>query len=117
MSNESNEITKPSGLKIKINVEGSGEKPTTGQAVVVHYRGTLEDGTKFDSSFDRNQPFSFLVGMHKVIKGWDEAFMDMKVGTHATLTIPPDLAYGDKQMGAIPPNSTLIFDVELLGVK
>ena len=113
----SNEITKPSGLKIEINVEGTGEKPTTGQTVVTHYRGTLEDGTKFDSSFDRNQPFKFPVGQGKVIKGWDEAFMDMNVGTHATLTIPSDLAYGDR--GAppkIPGGATLIFDVELLEV-
>jgi len=113
----SNEITKPSGLKIKINVEGSGEKPKSGQTVVVHYHGTLDDGTKFDSSFDRNQPFEFPVGQGGVIPGWDEAFMDMKVGTHATLTIPPELGYRDRNMGPIPPNSTLIFDVELLGVK
>jgi len=113
----SNEITKPSGLKIKINVEGDGVQPAVGQTVVVHYHGTLEDGTKFDSSFDRNQPFSFPVGQGRVIKGWDEAFMDMKVGTHATLTIPPELGYGSRDMGKIPSNSTLIFDVELLEVK
>ena len=113
----SNEITKTSGLKIEINTEGDGEKPQSGQTVVAHYHGTLEDGTKFDSSFDRNQPFSFPVGQGRVIKGWDEAFMDMKVGTHATLTIPPELAYGSRNMGTIPPNSTLIFDVELLEVK
>ena len=113
----SNETTNPSGLKIKINVEGDGEKPQSGQTVVAHYHGTLEDGTKFDSSFDRNQPFSFPVGQGRVIKGWDEAFMDMKVGTHATLTIQPELAYGSRSMGTIPPNSTLIFDVELLEVK
>ena len=112
-----NETTKPSGLKIKINVEGDGEKPQSGQTVSVHYHGALEDGTKFDSSFDRNQPFSFPVGQGKVIRGWDEAFMDMKVGTHATLTIPPELGYGSRDMGKIPPNSTLIFDVELLEVK
>ena len=113
----SNEITKPSGLKIEINTEGDGEKPKKGQTVVVHYLGTLEDGTKFDSSFDRNQPFEFPVGQGRVIKGWDEAFMDMKVGTNATLTIPPELGYGSRNMGKIPPNSTLIFDVELLEVK
>ena len=113
----SNEITKPSCLKIKINVEGDGDVPESGQTVVAHYRGTLEDGTKFDSSFDRNQPFKFPVGQGRVIKGWDEAFMDMKAGTHATLTIPSDLAYGDR--GAppkIPAGATLIFDVELLEV-
>ena len=113
----SNETTKPNGLKIKINVEGSGEKPQSGQTVVAHYHGTLEDGTKFDSSFDRNQPFEFPVGMGRVIKGWDEAFLNMKVGTHATLTIPPELGYGSRNMGTIPSNSTLIFDVELLDVK
>ena len=112
-----NEIVTSSGLKIEINVEGTGEKPTTGQTVVAPYRGTLEDGTKFDSSFDRNQPFEFPVGQGRVIKGWDEAFMDMTVGTHATLTIPPELGYGSRDMGKIPPNSTLIFDVELLEVK
>ena len=112
-----NEIIKENGLKIKVNVEGTGEKPTSGQTVIAHYHGTLEDGTKFDSSFDRNQPFSFPVGQGRVIKGWDEAFMDMKVGTHATLTIPPELGYGSRNMGKIPSNSTLIFDVELLGVK
>ena len=112
-----NETIKESGLKIKVNVEGTGEKPTSGQTVIAHYHGTLEDGTKFDSSFDRNQPFEFPVGQGRVIKGWDEAFMDMKVGTHATLTIPPELGYGSRNMGKIPSNSTLIFDVELLGVK
>ena len=111
------EITKPSGLKIKINTEGDGEKPKSGQTVSVHYYGALEDGTKFDSSFDRNQPFSFPVGQGRVIKGWDEAFMDMKVGTHATLTIPPELGYGSRDMGKIPSNSTLIFDVELLEIR
>ena len=112
-----NEIITESGLKMKVNVEGTGTKPTSGQTVVAHYRGTLEDGTKFDSSFDRNQPFEFPVGTGRVIKGWDEAFMNMNVGTHATLTIPPELGYGSRNMGTIPPNSTLIFDVELLEVK
>tara|TARA_B100000287_G_C20332695_1_gene662415 strand:+ start:228 stop:572 length:345 start_codon:yes stop_codon:yes gene_type:complete len=113
----SNETITDSGLKIKVNVEGTGKTPTSGQTVVAHYHGTLEDGTKFDSSFDRNQPFEFPVGTGRVIKGWDEAFMNMKVGTHATLIIPPELGYGSRNMGTIPPNSTLIFDVELLEVK
>ena len=107
-----NETITESGLKIKVNVEGTGKTPTSGQTVVAHYHGTLEDGTKFDSSFDRNQPFEFPVG-----QGRDEAFVNMKVGTHATLTIPPELGYGSRNMGTIPPNSTLIFDVELLEVK
>ncbi len=113
----SNKVIKPSGLEIVTNVEGDGNIPESGQTVVVHYRGTLEDGTKFDSSFDRNQPFEFQVGRGRVIKGWDEAFIDMKVGTHATITVPPDLGYGKKAMGPIPSNSTLIFDIELLEVK
>ena len=114
---DNNELIMESGLKMTINEEGDGVKPKTGQIVVAHYHGTLEDGTKFDSSFDRNQPFEFPVGMGRVIKGWDEAFLNMKVGTHATLTIPPELGYGSRNMGTIPSNSTLIFDVELLDVK
>ena len=115
----SNEITKPSGLKIKINVEGNGVQPAVGQTVVAHYHGTLEDGTKFDSSFDRNEPFAFFVGKYQVIQGWEVAIKEMRVGTHATVTIPPELGYGFRHVanGAIPPNSTLIFDVELLEVK
>ena len=114
----SNELVMESGLKMTINVEGDGVKPNAGQVVVAHYHGTLEDGTKFDSSFDRNQPFEFPVGMGRVIKGWDEAFLNMNVGTHATLTIPPELGYGANGAGGvIPPNATLIFDVELLEVK
>ena len=111
------EMITESGLKIKFNVKGTGKKPTSGQTVVTHYHGTLEDGTKFDSSFDRNQPFEFPVGQGRVIKGWDEAFINMEVGTHATLTIPPELGYGNRPAGTIPPNSTLIFDVELLEVR
>ena len=114
----SNITTKPNGLKIEINTDGDGEKPTVGQTVVAHYHGTLEDGTKFDSSFDRNQPFEFPVGQGRVIKGWDEAFLDMKVGSKRTLIIPPELGYGERGAGAmIPPNSILIFEVELLDVK
>ena len=113
-----NEIIKENGLKIKVNVEGTGEKPTSGQTVIAHYHGTLEEGTKFDSSFDRNQPFEFPVGQGRVIKGWDEAFLDMNVGSKRTLIIPPDLGYGERGAGAkIPPNSVLIFDVELLEIK
>ena len=113
----SKEIVTDSGLKMEINVEGTGPKPTTGQTIVAHYRGALENGTKFDSSHDRNQPFEFTVGVGRVIKGWDEAFLNMNVGTHAALTIPPELGYGPRNMGKIPPNSTLIFDVELLEIK
>ena len=112
-----NEIVTKSGMRMIEHQKGSGKTPEVGQTISAHYTGYLEDGTVFDSSIQRNQPFEFPVGQGRVIKGWDEAFMDMKVGTHATLTIPPELGYGSRNMGAIPPNSTLIFDVELLEVK
>ena len=104
-------------LKVVNIKEGDGVQPAQGQTVVVHYTGTLQDGTKFDSSRDRNQPFEFPLGQGRVIRGWDQAFATMKVGDRATITIPPELGYGSRNMGAIPPNSTLIFDVELLEVK
>ena len=109
--------TSNSGLKVNTLKKGDGVQPAVGQTVVVHYTGTLEDGTKFDSSRDRNQPFEFPLGQGRVIRGWDEGFATMTVGTHAILTIPPELGYGSRNMGTIPPNSTLIFDVELLEVK
>ena len=108
---------KSNGLKVTKTKEGDGVQPAQGQIVVVHYTGTLQDGTKFDSSRDRNQPFEFPLGQGRVIRGWDQAFATMKVGDRATITIPPELGYGSRNMGAIPPNSTLIFDVELLEVK
>ena len=111
------EIITSSGLTYVDEVVGAGKTPKTGDKVVVHYTGTLEDGTKFDSSRDRNQPFEFPLGMGRVIRGWDQAFATMKVGDRATITIPPELGYGSRGMGKIPPNSTLIFDVELLEVK
>lgn len=92
--------------------------PQKGQTVSVHYTGTLTNGQKFDSSVDRNQPFEFVLGVGQVIKGWDEGVAQMKVGDKVKLTIPPEKAYGDQGFpGAIPPNSTLIFEVELLGVS
>lgn len=114
----SEEITTPSGLKY-IDMEiGSGESPNTGQDVEVHYTGTLEDGTKFDSSVDRNQPFNFTIGVGRVIPGWDEGVATMKIGGKRRLIIPSDLGYGARGAGGvIPPNATLIFDVELLGIK
>lgn len=109
-------ITTDSGLKYVDVVEGTGASPQAGERVTVHYTGTLEDGTKFDSSRDRGQPFSFKIGVGQVIKGWDEGVGSMKVGGRRQLVIPPDLGYGARGIGPIPPNSTLLFDVELLKV-
>jgi peptidylprolyl isomerase len=111
-------ISTPSGLKYEVIAEGSGVAPKAGQTVIVHYTGTLEDGTKFDSSRDRGQPFSFKLGAGQVIKGWDEGLAIMKVGDRRKLILTPELGYGSRGAGGvIPPNATLIFDVELLDVK
>ncbi|MBE9126620.1 MULTISPECIES: FKBP-type peptidyl-prolyl cis-trans isomerase [unclassified Coleofasciculus] len=111
-------VTTSSGLKYIDLKEGEGAIPKKGQTVVVHYTGTLEDGTKFDSSRDRNRPFSFKLGAGQVIKGWDEGLATMKVGGRRQLIIPPDLGYGARGAGGvIPPNATLIFDVELLKIS
>ncbi|NDJ21878.1 FKBP-type peptidyl-prolyl cis-trans isomerase [Nostoc sp. B(2019)] len=115
---DANAVTTPSGLKYVELKEGTGATPKTGQKVVVHYTGTLEDGTKFDSSRDRGQPFDFKIGVGQVIKGWDEGVGTMKVGGQRQLIIPPELGYGSRGAGGvIPPNATLLFDVELLDVK
>lgn len=108
----------PSGLNIEIITEGTGPQAVKGQKVDVHYIGTLEDGTKFDSSRDRGQPISFILGQGMVIDGWDEGIALLKVGTRAKLTIPPELGYGKRGAGGvIPPNATLIFDVELINAQ
>jgi len=115
---EENVVTTDSGLKYVEIVEGAGATPQKGQTVSVHYTGTLENGTKFDSSRDRGQPFQFALGRGSVIKGWDEGIASMKIGGQRQLIIPPDLGYGSRGAGGvIPPNATLLFDVELLGAE
>jgi FKBP-type peptidyl-prolyl cis-trans isomerase len=110
--------TTVSGLQYKDAVVGTGATPRTGQTVSVHYTGYLTNGTKFDSSVDRGQPFQFQIGEGQVIKGWDEGVGTMHVGGKRRLIIPPDLGYGSNGAGnAIPPNATLVFDVQLLGVQ
>lgn len=107
-----------SGLEYEDEVEGTGASPQKGQTAVVHYTGWLTNGTKFDSSRDREQPFSFRVGQGQVIAGWDEGVATMKVGGRRKLTIPSNLGYGPRGAGGvIPPNATLVFDVELLDVR
>lgn len=108
----------PSGLQYIDLKEGNGPMPQKGQRVTVHYTGTLKDGKKFDSSVDRGQPFTFVIGVGQVIKGWDEGVATMKVGGKRKLIIPAALGYGERGAGnVIPPNSELHFDVELLGVQ
>jgi len=106
-----------SGLKIEDTGEGNGATAEAGQTVSVHYTGWLENGSKFDSSKDRNEPFNFRLGGGMVIRGWDEGVQGMKVGGTRKLTIPPELGYGARGAGGvIPPNATLIFEVELLDI-
>lgn len=114
-----NVVTTPSGLKYVDLKVGTGATPKAGQTISVHYTGTLENGTKFDSSRDRNEPIEFQLGAGQVIPGWDEGLSTMKVGGRRQLIIPPQLGYGAQGAGGgvIPPNATLIFDVELVGVK
>lgn len=116
---DANVRTLAGGLKVEDLTVGTGAEAVAGATVSVHYTGWLTDGKKFDSSVDRGQPFTFQLGAGHVIKGWDEGVVGMKVGGKRKLTIPPALAYGDRDIGngLIPPNSTLIFEVELITLK
>ena len=110
--------TTPSGLQYKELVVGTGQTAQAGDTVFVHYTGWLENGTKFDSSLDRGVPFDFVIGQGQVIKGWDEGVASMNVGGKRELTIPADLAYGDRSVGGvIPAGATLIFEVELIEIR
>ncbi|HVF90264.1 MAG TPA: FKBP-type peptidyl-prolyl cis-trans isomerase [Blastocatellia bacterium] len=111
------EVSTPSGLRYVDLKEGTGPSPRPGQTVTVHYVGTLTDGSKFESSIDAGRPVDFAIGVGQVMKGWDEGLMTMKVGGKRKLIIPPSLGYGAVARSKIPANSTLLFEVELLGVK
>ncbi len=116
--NQKSAVKTPSGLQYEDLVAGSGASPTFGKNVIVHYTGWLLNGNKFDSSVDRNEPFSFRIGKGEVIKGWDEGVMSMKIGGKRKLIIPPELGYGSRGAGGvIPPNATLIFEVILLDIR
>lgn len=106
-----------SGLRYIVKTAGEGATPTTGARVTAHYDGRLLDGTKFDSSYDRGEPFTFTVGRGEVIKGWDEAFLDMRAGEKRILIIPYWLGYGPSGRGPIPPRATLVFEVQLVGFQ
>ena|SRR6185436_3455057 len=111
-------ITTPSGLTYLITKKGMGRQLKKGDTIIVHYTGMLTNGVKFDSSHDRNEPLAFKLGAGRVIKGWDEGFSNLRVGDHAILIIPSDLAYGSTGAGdVIPPDSKLIFVVEVVGIK
>jgi FKBP-type peptidyl-prolyl cis-trans isomerase len=118
MTSQSNAVTTASGLTYIVTKQGEGAQLKAGDNIIVNYTGLLTNGTKFDSSLDRGDPFSFPLGAGRVIKGWDEGFSKLRVGDHATLIIPSTIAYGERGAGGvIPPGATLIFIVEVLGVK
>lgn len=118
-SRQKGEVTNPEvapRLQVEDIVVGEGEEVVSGETIRIHYAGTLRDGTPFDSSYDRGEPFETQIGVGQVIKGWDEGVLGMKVGGKRKLTIPPELAYGDRAIGSIPANSTLVFELELLEI-
>jgi FKBP-type peptidyl-prolyl cis-trans isomerase len=104
-------------LKIEDIQEGTGPEVKSGDTITIHYLGTLEDGTKFDSSYDRGEPFKTQIGVGQVIEGWDKGVVGMKIGGKRKLIIPASMAYGDRDLPGIPAGSTLIFEVELVGVN
>jgi peptidylprolyl isomerase len=113
-----NKFMTKSGVSVEVIKEGTGATPREGQIVTVHYTGWLTDSTKFDSSVDRGQPFKFQLGVGQVIRGWDDGVATMRLGGKSRFTIPPELGYGRQGAGGvIPPNATLIFEVELLGIQ
>lgn len=115
------EYMEPTTNKTELKIEdiqvGQGQEVKKGDTVVMHYRGTLTDGKQFDSSYDRGEPFETVIGVGRVIAGWDEGVPGMKIGGKRKLTIPPEMGYGESGSGPIPPNATLIFEVELLEIK
>ncbi len=118
MTPASNAVTTASGLTYIVTKNGTGAQLKAGDTIIVNYTGLLTNGTKFDSSLDRGEPFSFPLGAGRVIKGWDEGFQKLHVGDHAILTIPASIGYGSRGAGGvIPPDATLIFIVEVIGVK
>ena len=118
MENSNQAVTTESGLTYIVTKQGDGAEVKAGDEVIVNYTGLLTNGAMFDSSINRNEPFSFPVGVGMVIKGWDEGLQKLKIGDHATLIIPPSIGYGASGAGGvIPPNATLIFIIEVLGVK
>ncbi len=117
VATEKTETKIPDNLEIKDTLEGAGPEVKSGDTILIHYEGRLTDKTKFDSSYDRGEPFQTIIGVGQVIPGWDIGVVGMKVGGKRTLSIPPELGYGTQQNGDIPANSTLIFDVELIEIK